>query len=182
LSLKEKVLTIYTEAVKIDLVRAMEIKMVQVGIPQGSNIVIGQTHFIKSIEDLYETMATHAPGAEFGIAFAEASGPCLIRREGNCEELERAAAEACMGIGAGHVFVLVMRKAYPISVLNAIKSVQEVCNVFCATANPLWVVVAEAEGRRGVLGVIDGDAPKGVESDAERESRKAFLRRIGYKR
>jgi adenosine/AMP kinase len=160
----------------------MEIKLVQVSAPQGSNIVIGQTHFIKSIEDLYEVMATHAPGAEFGIAFAEASGPCLVRREGNCEDLERAAADACMRIGAGHVFVLIMRKAYPISVLNAIKSVQEVCNIFCATANPLWVVVAEAEGKRGVLGVIDGDTPRGVESDTDRESRKEFLRRIGYKR
>ncbi|MEJ5293221.1 MAG: adenosine-specific kinase [Candidatus Methanosuratincola sp.] len=160
----------------------MDIKLVQVSTPSESNIVIGQTHFIKSIEDLYEVMATHASSAEFGIAFSEASGPCLIRHDGNCEELERAAADICMGIGAGHVFVLIMRKAYPISVLNAIKSVQEVCNVFCATANPLWVVVAEAEGKRGVLGVIDGDAPKGVESDAERESRKAFLRRIGYKR
>jgi len=160
----------------------MEIKLVQVSVPQGSNIVIGQTHFIKSIEDLYEVMATHAPGAEFGIAFAEASGPCLVRREGNCEDLERAAADACMRIGAGHIFVLIMREAYPISVLNAIKSVQEVCNIFCATANPLWVVVAEAEGKRGVLGVIDGDPPRGVESDTDMESRKEFLRRIGYKR
>ncbi|MBC7120344.1 MAG: adenosine-specific kinase [Candidatus Methanosuratus sp.] len=160
----------------------MEIKIVSVSVPQGSNVVIGQTHFIKSAEDLYEVMATHAQGAEFGIAFSEASGPCLIRREGNCDELEKAAADACMAIGAGHIFVLIMRKAYPISVLNAIKVVQEVCNVFCATANPLGVVVAEADGRRGVLGVIDGDAPKGVESDADRESRKAFLRKIGYKR
>lgn len=160
----------------------MEIKLVQVIVPRESNVVIGQTHFIKSVEDLYEVMATHAPGAEFGIAFSEASGPCLIRREGNSTELERAAVDACMEIGAGHVFVVIMRKAYPISILNAIKSVQEVCNVFCATANPLWVVVAESDGKRGVLGVIDGDAPKGVESDAEKEHRKAFLRRIGYKR
>ncbi|MDI9644623.1 MAG: adenosine-specific kinase [Candidatus Verstraetearchaeota archaeon] len=160
----------------------MELKAVEVKIPEGANVILGQAHFIKTTEDLYETMATTVPGSEFGLAFSEASGECLVRHDGNSVELERAASEACAAIGAGHSFVIIMRKAYPISVLNAIKSIQEVCSVYCATANPLIVVVAEESGRRGIMGVLDGYPPKGIESEKDKEARKAFLRKIGYKR
>lgn len=160
----------------------MKIEAVKIRIPKDSNIIIGQSHFIKSVEDLYETMSTTIPKAKFGIAFCEASGPCLIRYEGNDNELIEAAIEASKKIGAGHVFVIFIKEAYPISVLNAIKNVQEVCSIFCATANPLEVIVAETEQGRGVLGVIDGSSPKGVEGDTEKEKRIKFLRQIGYKK
>lgn len=160
----------------------MELKSIKVRIPKDSNVIIGQAHFIKSVEDLYEAMVTTIPKAKFGIAFCEASGPCLIRYEGNDEELVKAAIEACKEIGAGHVFVIYIKEAYPINVLNVIKNVQEVCTIFCATANPLEVIVAETEQGRGVLGVIDGSSPKGVESDVEKEKRVKFLRQIGYKK
>jgi len=160
----------------------MELKKVRMELPEDSNIIIGQTHFIKSTEDLYEAIVGTVPGAKFGLAFCEASGPCLIRIDGNDEGLKKAAAENAMKIGAGHVFVVLLQNAYPINVLNRIKDIQEVCNVFCATSNQVDVVVAENESGSGVMGVIDGERPKGVETLKDAEDRKAFLRKIGYKR
>ncbi|MDI1472303.1 MAG: adenosine-specific kinase [Thermodesulfovibrio sp.] len=159
----------------------MEIKSVKVNIPDGCNIIIGQTHFIKTAEDLYEILATHIPHAKFAVAFTEASGPCLIRSEGNDEELKEACIQNLLNIGAGHVFCILIKGAFPISILNAIKMCQEVCNIYCATANPLEVVVAETEQGRGIMGVIDGSSPKGVEKEDDRQRRKEFLRKINYK-
>ncbi|MGC8927869.1 MAG: adenosine-specific kinase [Myxococcota bacterium] len=159
----------------------MELKVVDIKIPENSNIIIGQSHFIKTVEDLYEIFKTHLPSARFGIAFSEASGPCLIRKEGNDSELLSVAIENSKNIACGHTFVILMKDAYPINVLNAIKQCQEVANIFCATANPLQVVVAETEKGRGIIGVIDGSPPKGVESDEDIRKRKDFLRMIGYK-
>ncbi len=163
----------------------MEVKLeiVQLDIPKNSNIVVGQTHFIKTIEDLYEVMATISPSSKFGIAFNEASGPCLVRHDGNDEELEEVAVENAKKIGAGHVFVLVMKDAYPISVLNAIKSTQEVCGIYAATANPLQVIVVTTDQGKGILGVVDGFSPKGVEDIEDVKKRKSLLRNvIKYKR
>jgi adenosine/AMP kinase len=160
----------------------MELKSVKVSFPEGANVIIGQTHFIKTAEDLYEAIVGTVPGAKFGIAFCEASGPCLVRVEGNDDKLRNLAAENAMKIGAGHTFVVILENAYPINVLNRIKDVQEVCTVFCATANPVEVIVAENKLGRGVVGVIDGERPKGVETAKDAEDRKAFLRKIGYKR
>jgi len=161
----------------------MELKTVTIHFPEGANIIIGQAHFIKTIEDLYEIMVTTVPGVKFGIAFNEASGPCLIRTEGNDPELVRCAVENCRALAAGHVFTLVMKDAYPINVLNSIKQCQEVCRIFCATANPVEAVVARTEQGCGVLGVIDGFSPKGVEADKDRQDRQALLRKIiGYKK
>ncbi|HNV04132.1 MAG TPA: adenosine-specific kinase [Vicinamibacterales bacterium] len=160
----------------------MDLQLVPVAMPENANVVIGQSHFIKTVEDLYEIMATTVPGAAFGLAFNEASGACLVRSDGNDEELRAAAVDAALALGAGHTFVLYMRGAYPINVLNRIKDCQEVCRVFCATANPLQAVVAESDQGRGIVGVIDGSSPKGVEAEADREWRAGFLRRIGYKR
>jgi uncharacterized protein len=161
---------------------AVEILSIQLNVPDECNIIVGQSHFIKTIEDLYEAMVTGCPCAKFGIAFCEASGPCLIRVEGNDAELKKIAAENAMIVGAGHLFVLLLKNAFPINVLNAIKTCSEVCQVFCATANPLEVVVAETGQGRGVLGVIDGFSPKGVETEEDALTRKDFLRKIGYKR
>ncbi|MGC8936895.1 MAG: adenosine-specific kinase [Candidatus Methanomethylicaceae archaeon] len=160
----------------------MEIKAVKLKIPKDSNVIVGQTHFIKSVEDIYEVLATTVPKAKFGVAFCEASGACLIRYDGNDEELKEAAVTACKEIGAGHVFVVFLRDAYPINILNSLKNVQEVCSIFCATANPVELVIAETEQGRGVLGVIDGSSPKGVEEDSDKEERSKFLRKIGYKK
>ncbi len=160
----------------------MNWSVVPVRIPAECNVVIGQAHFIKTVEDLYEAVVTGVPGARFGIAFNEASGPCLVRREGNDAELTAAAVEAAQQIGAGHVFVLVLRGAYPINLLNAIKLCPEVCRVFCATANPVQALVAQTEQGRGLVGVVDGAPPLGVEDDAARRHRQEFLRAIGYKR
>ncbi len=160
----------------------MNLELVPVALPEGTNVVIGQSHFIKTVEDLYEVVATGVPQAHFGLAFNEASGPRLVRVEGNADDLRRAAAETAQAIAAGHVFVLFLRDAFPINVLNQIKACPEVCRVFCATANPLQVVVAASEHGRGVLGVIDGEPPLAVEGEADRLSRQAFLRKIGYKR
>jgi len=160
----------------------VEVKVVKVERPEGVNVIIGQAHFIKTVEDLYEALATSCPTAKFGLAFCESSGPCLVRVDGNDESLKEAAAKAAMEIGAGHVFVVMLREVYPINVLNAVKAVQEVCTVFCASANPLEVVVAETSQGRGVLGVIDGFKPRGVEGVSEVEERKALLRKLGYKR
>lgn len=160
----------------------MELINVKMELPEDSNIIIGQTHFIKSAEDIYEAVIGTVPQARFGLAFCEASGPCLIRVEGNDDILKKAAMDNAKRIGAGHVFVVLLRDAYPINVLNRIKDVQEVCNVFCATANPVDVIVVENEIGRGVMGVIDGEGPKGIETPQDEKDRKAFLRKIGYKR
>jgi uncharacterized protein len=160
----------------------MELKNISLSVPENSNIIVGQSHFIKTIEDLYEAITTSCPHSKFGIAFCEASGPCLIRVDGNDEDLKRVAAENAMIMGAGHVFVILLRDAFPINVLNAVKSCPEVCSIFCATANPLEVIVAETEQGRGILGVVDGFSPKGVETEGDVKSRREFLRKIGYKR
>lgn len=160
----------------------MELKSVKITAPRDTNLILGQTHFIKSAEDLYETLITGAPGIKFGLAFSEASGKCLVRSDGNDDELVKAAEENALELGCGHSFIIFMRNAYPINVLNAIKNVQEVCNIFCATANPIEVIVAETGQGRGILGVVDGESPKGIESGEDREERKTFLRSIGYKR
>ncbi len=159
----------------------METKTVSVNIPPDCNIILGQTHFIKTAEDLYEIIATGVPQAKFGIAFTEASGPCLIRTEGNDEGLVQACVKTLETIGAGHIFCIFLKNAFPINVLTQIKNCPEVCRIFCATANPLEVVVASTAQGKGVLGVIDGFPPKGVESSADRTKRKEFLRKIGYK-
>lgn len=159
----------------------MELQTVSVNIPDGANIILGQTHFIKSIEDLFEVLTGASPQIRFGVAFAEASGPCLIRFEGNDPELAEAAVANLKTIGAGHVFLAIIREAFPINVLNAIKMCPEVCRIYCATANPVEVVVAQSEQGRGVLGVIDGSSPKGVEGDADKAERKDLLRKFGYK-
>lgn len=159
----------------------MELKTVPVELPTDANVVIGQSHFIKTVEDIHELMVTSVPGAKFGVAFCEASGPCLIRRSGTDPELEAAAVKSAQAIGAGHSFVLLLRGCYPVNVLPALKALQEVCSVFCATANPVTVIVATDERGSGILGVIDGDRPKGVETESDQADRRAFLRKIGYK-
>lgn len=160
----------------------MEIDSVRVEFPEGANVIIGQSHFIKTVEDIYEAVVGTVPQARFGVAFCEASGPCLIRVDGNDEQLKRTASDNAIRIGAGHTFVLVLRDAYPINILNRLKDVQEVCGIFCATANPLDVIVAANERGRGIIGVIDGDSPKGVEGESDIADRKAMLRKFGYKR
>lgn len=158
----------------------MDITTVRFEKPEDLNVILGQSHFIKSVEDLHEA-CVHVPGMKFGIAFNEASGPCLVRRSGNDDALVDIAVRGAEAIGAGHLFVIAMRDAFPVSVLNAIKAVPEVCRIFCATANPLDVVVGETEQGRGVLGVIDGASPKGVETDDDAAERRELLRRFGYK-
>ena len=160
----------------------MEFKNVKMETPEGANIIIGQTHFIKTVEDLYEVMIGSVPNARFGIAFCEASCDCLVRREGNDKEMIEVAVRNASSIGAGHTFVVIMKDAFPINVLNAIKSCQEVCSIFCATANPVEVVIAETELGRGIMGVIDGFVPKGIEDENDIRRRKALLRKLGYKR
>jgi adenosine/AMP kinase len=159
----------------------MELETVRMTIPEGANLILGQAHFIKTAEDLYEALINSVPGAKFGIAFNEASGPCLVRVEGNDELLRRAAAENARAIGAGHVFVVLLRDAYPINVLGRIQACFEVCSIYCASANPVEVIVARTAQGRGVLGVVDGSSPKGVEGPADVQHRKEFLRKIGYK-
>jgi len=149
--------------------------------PDDCNLVLGQAHFIKTVEDLHEAMATGVPGVKFGLAFCEASGPCLVRHSGTDAGLEALAAKNALALGCGHSFLVIMRGAFPINVLPALREVTEVCSVFCATANPVTAVVAETDTGRGILGVIDGERPKGVESDQDKADRKAFLRKIGYK-
>jgi adenosine/AMP kinase len=160
----------------------MELKSTRLEIPEGGNLVLGQTHFIKTVEDLYEAIVNTVPQMKFGIAFNEASGACLIRVEGNDEELKTLAAQNAAAVGAGHTFVIVMKEGYPINILGRIKDVPEVCSIFCATANPVEVIVAETELGRGVLGVIDGSTPKGVETEKDVEWRHGLLRKFGYKR
>lgn len=160
----------------------MEIQSVRLSIPEGCNIIVGQSHFIKSAEDLYEAMVTSCPHSKFGLAFCEASEPCLIRVEGNDNDLKKTVAENAMSMGCGHTFIILLKDAFPVNVLNAVKGCMEVCQICCATANPLEVVVAETEQGRGILGVIDGFSPKGVETEADVKIRREFLRKIGYKR
>ncbi|MCD6504176.1 adenosine-specific kinase [Candidatus Bathyarchaeota archaeon] len=160
----------------------MEVKTVRIDFPEGCNVILGTSHFIKTVEDLYEALVSSVPGVKFGLGFCEASGKCLVRAEGTDEELKKIAAENALKLGAGHSFIIILRNAYPINVLNAIKMVSEVCTIYAATANPLEVVVAETEQGRGILGVIDGFKPKGIESEEDVSWRKNFLREIGYKR
>ena len=160
----------------------MELKAVSLEVPEGGNIIVGQTHFIKTVEDVYEALVNTVPNMKFGIAFNEASGPCLTRVDGNDDALKALATRNATAIGAGHVFVVAMREGHPINVLGRIKDVPEVCSIFCATANPVKAIVAEDEQGRGVLGVIDGDRPKGIETDDDAARRRDFLRKIGYKR
>jgi adenosine/AMP kinase len=159
----------------------MELKIVEMIIPEESNIILGQSHFIKTVEDLYEALASSAAGIKFGLAFCEASGECLVRVEGNDEELKNIAADNAMKLSCGHSFNIVLKGAYPINVLNQLKSVPEVCRIIAATANPLQVIVAETEQGRGIMGVIDGAKSKGIEDEEGIKWRKDFLRMIGYK-
>jgi adenosine/AMP kinase len=159
----------------------VELKTVKMEIPEGCNLILGQTHFIKTAEDLYEIIATTVPQARFGVAFNEASGPCLIRTEGNEPGLIASCVRNLRDIGAGHVFCVLIKNAFPINVLNQIKNCAEVCRLFCATANPVEAVVAATPVGAGVLGVIDGSSPKGLETAEDRAQRKEFLRKIGYK-
>ncbi len=160
----------------------MNVVAVPLQVPEECNVVAGQSHFIKTVEDIAEIVVTTVPGARFGLAFCEASGPCLVRTEGNDDALVAAAADYALRVGAGHTFFLLLKGAYPINLLPAIKQSQEVCQVFCATANPVQVLVAEHAQGRGVVGVVDGASPQGIEDAAAREARREFLRRIGYKR
>ena len=159
----------------------MEITTVKLDFPEDGNIILGMSHFIKTVEDLYEVMITNVPGAKFGLAFCEASQDRLVRFAGTDDELTQIAVKNAEAIGAGHSFIIVMRECFPINVLNAVKACPEVCRIFCATANPVEVVIAETELGRGILGVIDGFSPVGVEGNAEITVRKDFLRKIGYK-
>jgi len=160
----------------------MQLHTVRMLIPEGANLILGQSHFIKTVEDLYEVMVNTVPGVQFAIAFNEASGPCLIRVEANDDELRAAAVQNAQAIGAGHVFAVLLRKAFPINVLGRIRDCFEVCNIYCATANPVEVIVAETEQGRGVLGVIDGSTPQGLENAQDIAARKDLLRKIGYKK
>ncbi len=160
----------------------MELKSVIIKKPDDANIIIGQAHFIKTIEDIYETLITSVPGMKFGIAFCESSGPCLIRSEGNDNDLIKLAEENAYNLSCGHSFFIVIKNAFPINVLNQVKSVSEVCSIYCATANPVEVIIAESNQGRGILGVIDGEKSRGIETDKDKQDRKDFLRKIGYKR
>jgi len=159
----------------------MEIKIVPVNNPHGLNLVLGQTHLIKSVEDLHEALVTAVPGIKFGIAFCEASGPALVRYSGTDQQLIDLAISNAKEIGAGHAFIIFLDGTFPINVLNRIKQVPEVCHIYCASANEVQVVIAETEKGRGILGVIDGISPKGVETETDIAQRKSFLREIGYK-
>lgn len=159
----------------------MEITSVQLEIPEDCNVILGQTHFIKTAEDLYEILATTVPQAQFGIAFNEASGPCLIRTEGNDSSLIDVCVKNLEAVGAGHVFCILLRNAFPITILNQVKNCPEVCRIFCATANPVEVIMAESSQGKGVLGVIDGFSPHGIETAEDKAHRNEFLRKIGYK-
>jgi hypothetical protein len=160
----------------------MELKVIKLQIPEGANIILGQSHFIKTVEDLYEILIGGAPGIKFGLAFSESSGDCLIRVEGNDPELMAVATENSRLLAAGHTFNILLKNAFPINVLNAVKMCPEVCRIFCATANPVEVILAQTEQGRGILGVVDGAAPKGVEDDAGRAWRHEILRKLGYKK
>lgn len=160
----------------------MELKAIRLEIPEDGNLIVGQSHFIKTVEDIYEAMVNTSPHLKFGIAFNEASGDCLTRFDGNDEELKQNAIANASAIGAGHVFVVAMRNGFPINVLGRIQQVPEVVNIYCASANPVEVIVAETEQGRGILGVIDGSRPKGVEEESHATARVELLQKFGYKR
>lgn len=159
----------------------MELLSVRMDIPDGANLILGHSHFIKTAEDLYEVVVNTVPGAKFAVAFNEASGPCLTRIESNDEELRRAAIANAQSLAAGHAFVLLIRQAYPINLLTRVRDCFEVCSVFCATANPVEVILARTEQGRAILGVVDGNSPKGVESLEDAKTRREFVRKVGYK-
>ena len=159
----------------------LEFKSVKIKKPDDVNVILGQSHFIKTVEDLYEALVNNVPGIKFGLAFVESSGACKVRSEGNDPELKKMASDNVLEIGAGHCFIVFIRNAFPINVLNAIKTIPEVCTIYCASANNVEVVIAETETGRGILGVIDGLKPKGIESQEDIAWRKEFLRKIGYK-
>jgi len=158
----------------------LELKVIKIDKPDDLNFILGQSHFIKTVEDLYEALI-NVPGIKFGLAFAEASGACKIRSEGNDTELKELACKNALALACGHSFIIFLKQAYPISVLNAIKNIPEVCNIYCATANSTEVIIAQTQGGRGILGVIDGQSPKGIEEAADISWRKDLLRKIGYK-
>jgi uncharacterized protein len=160
----------------------MDIKSVRLEIPENGNLILGHSHFIKTVEDLYEAIVNTTPGMKFGIAFNEASGACLTRVEGNDDTLKSTAVTNAQALGAGHCFVIALRDGYPINILGRIRDIPELCTIFCATANPVEAIVAETEQGRGILGVIDGSPPKGIESQSDMEWRHGLLRKIGYKR
>ena len=159
----------------------LEFKTVKIKPPTDCNLIVGAAHFIKTTEDLYEALVNAVPAIKFGLGFCESSGPCLVRHEGNDAELRRWAAERALEIGCGHSFIIVMKNAYPINVLDKVKAVAEVCTIHAATANPLEIVIAETEQGRGILGVVDGFHSKGIETDENIKERREFLRKIGYK-
>ena len=159
----------------------IELKTVNIEKPEDMNFILGQTHFIKSVEDIYEAMVNSVPNAKFGVAFCEASGACKVRSEGNDAELKKLAEKNALNIGAGHSFIVFMNDCFPLNVLNAIQSLPEVCNIYCATANSTTIVLAQSNQGNGILGVIDGFSPKGIENKEEFDWRKKFLRDIGYK-
>jgi len=159
----------------------METKVVKIKKPEDVNLILGQSHFIKTVEDLYETLVNNCPNIKFGLGFVESSGACKVRSEGNDPELKKLAEENALELGAGHSFIVLIKNAFPINVLNAIKAVPEVCSIYCATANSVEVIIAETDSGRGILGVIDGAKPKGIESPDDKQWRHDFLRKIGYK-
>jgi len=159
----------------------MELTSVRLEIPEGANLILGHSHFIKTAEDLYEVVVNTVPGAKFAVAFNEASGPCLVRVESNDDDLRRAAVSNALAVGAGHAFVLLIREAYPINLLSRVRDCFEVCSIFCATANPVEIVLAQTSQGRAILGVVDGSSPKGVEGPEEARQRRDFVRKIGYK-
>lgn len=160
----------------------MKLKLVGITPPEGINLILGQSHFIKTVEDLYETLTSSSPTIKFGIAFCESSGSALVRHEGNDPSLEKRAMELAYKVAAGHLFVVLLRNAYPINVLPRIKNVEEVATIYCATANPIQVVLAETKQGRAVLGIVDGVRSKGIETDHDKKEREAFLRNLGYKK
>ncbi|MGQ9640752.1 MAG: adenosine-specific kinase [Candidatus Bathycorpusculaceae bacterium] len=159
----------------------LKFKIIKVDVPKDCNVILGMAHFIKTVEDLYEALVNAVPNIKFGIGFCESSGPCLVRHEGNDEELRRRAAEKAFEISCGHSFIIFIRNVYPINVLDKIKKAPEVCTIYAATANPLEVVIAETEQGRGIVGIVDGLKSKGIEKEGDIKARKEFLRKIGYK-
>jgi adenosine/AMP kinase len=159
----------------------LEVKTIRIEVPKECNVILGMAHFIKTVEDLYEALINSVPKIKFGIGFCESSGPCLVRSEGNNEELKNLVAHQALEVGCGHCFIIFLKNAYPINVLDKVKQVPEVCNIHAATANPIEVLIAETEQGRGILGVIDGSKSKGIETEKDAKARKNFLRKVGYK-
>jgi len=159
----------------------LEFKTVKIEVPEGCNVILGMAHFIKTVEDLYEALVNSVPDIKFGIGFCESSGPCLVRHEGNDEELRQMAAKKAYEVSCGHSFIIFLKNAYPINVLGKIGNVPEVCTIYAATSNPLEVIIAETEQGRGIIGVVDGLKSKGIETEEDIKARKEFLRKIGYK-